>query len=120
MFEFFEINAIPRNKNTNVDLLENVASRLLPSEGIFTDRFYVELLSRPSVPDNFTNWRVFDDDEQLMQFLHKEDTFKDQVIDDKEHVKSLQESASESEPRNLRNTTPKKVLDLEKYFDLQN
>jgi len=66
MFEFFEINVIPRNKNIDVDLLENVASRLLPSEGLITDRFYVELLFRPSIPDNVINWRVFDDDVQLL------------------------------------------------------
>lgn len=120
MFESFEINVIPRNKNIDVDLLANVSSRLLPPKGFIIDNFYVELFFRPSIPDNVTSWRVFDDDKQLLQFLHSEDTFKDQVIDDEEHDKALQESTSKSKPWNLWNTNPKKKLYLERYFDMHN
>jgi ribonuclease HI len=69
-FSSFNINSIPRLNNTEEDLLANVASKLLPAKGISPNAFSVELLFRPSVPDNITNWRVFDDDQQIINFLH--------------------------------------------------
>jgi hypothetical protein len=62
-FSTFNINSIPRSSNAEVDLLTNVASKLLPTEGLSPNAFSVELLFRPSVPNNITNWRVFDDDQ---------------------------------------------------------
>ena len=93
LFDSFKISSIPQNQNMDVDLLGNVASKLLISEDFITDKFFIEFFSRPSVPDNVTNWRVFYDDEKLLQFLHSEYTFKYQVIDDEEHEKALQELA---------------------------
>ena len=62
-FEAFNINSIPRYLNQEADLLANVASRLIPSEGMLANSFSVELLFRPSIPDNVVNWRIFDHDE---------------------------------------------------------
>ena len=61
-FSTFNINSIPRLNNVEADLLANVASKLLPAEGLSPVAFSVELLFRPSVPENITNWGVFDDD----------------------------------------------------------
>ena len=52
---------------------------------------------KPSFPPNVTNWRVFNDDEQLLQFIHDEDTFKGQVIDDEAHKQSLKDPTSDTE-----------------------
>jgi hypothetical protein len=81
----FNISHVPRSLNYDAYLLANVASRLIPSEGIMPDTFSVELLYKPSVPDNVTNWRVFDDDQQIISFLHLEGNFKDSVIDEGQH-----------------------------------
>jgi ribonuclease HI len=54
-FFAFNINSIPRLNNAEADLLANVASKLLPIEGLSPDAFSVELLFRPSVLDNITN-----------------------------------------------------------------
>jgi ribonuclease HI len=62
-FSAFNINSIPRLNNVEADLLANVASKILPAEGLSSDAFSIELLFRPSVLDNITNWRVFDDDQ---------------------------------------------------------
>ena len=70
-------------------MLANVASRLIPSEEILADAFLVELLFRPSKPDNIINWRVFDDDQQLIAFITMKDTFKDAVIDERTHDEDL-------------------------------
>jgi hypothetical protein len=61
----------------------------LPVEGLSPNTFSVELLFRPSIPDNITNWRVFDDDQQIINFLHMEDTFQDAVIDESTHDENL-------------------------------
>jgi hypothetical protein len=75
-FDAFNISPIPRSLNYDVDILANVASKLIPSEGIMPDTFSVELLYKPSIPDNITNWRVFEDDQQIINFLHMKDTFR--------------------------------------------
>jgi len=74
-FSAFNIKSIPRLNNSEVDLLANFTSKLFPAEGLSPNAFSIELLFRPSVPDNVTNWRVFDDDQQIISFLHMEDTF---------------------------------------------
>ena len=88
-FLAFNINFVPRLSNSEVDLLENVASKLLPIEGLSPNAFSIELLFMLSIPDNITNWRVFDDDQQIINFLHMEDTFQDAVIDEDTHDESL-------------------------------
>ena len=63
-FEAFNINSIPRFQNQEVNFLANVASKLVPP-----NTFSIELIFGPSIPDNITNWRVFDDDMQVLNFL---------------------------------------------------
>ena len=62
--------------NFEEDMLANVASNLFPSDDFSHDKISVELIYRSSIPDNITNWRVFEDDEQIINFLHAEDKFK--------------------------------------------
>jgi hypothetical protein len=62
-FSTFNIHSIPRLNNSEADLLANVASKLFPAEGLSPNAFSVELLFRPSVLDNITNWIVFKDDQ---------------------------------------------------------
>ena len=49
--------------NYEADMLVDVASNLYPSDDFSHDKFSVELIYRPSILDNITNWRVFEDDE---------------------------------------------------------
>ena len=44
---------------------------------------------RFSVPNNATNWKLFDDDQQILDFLSAQDTFKGMEIDEAEHDESL-------------------------------
>lgn len=62
-FFSFNIFSDPHYLNVDVDMLANVASRLIPSENFEPNAFSVQLIYRPSVPDNITNWKVFNDDE---------------------------------------------------------
>ena len=80
-FNAFNIVSIPRLKNAADDLLSTSAARLVLSN----NRCSVELLFRPSVPYMITNLRVFDDDQQIIEFLTNDETFKGELIDDEEH-----------------------------------
>jgi hypothetical protein len=83
-FDAFNITAIPREKNILADSLATTASRLSPLEDYEASRFTVELLYRPSVPNNISNWKVFEGDEKIINFLTNQDNFKDLAIDDEE------------------------------------
>ena len=68
--------------NSEVDMLAKVASNLCLSDDFSHDNFFVELIYRSSISDNIMNWRVFEDDEQIINFLHSDDTFRGLVIAD--------------------------------------
>ena len=76
-FHAFNICSIPRVKNAAANLLATSAARLVPTN----NRCSIELLFRPSVPDKITNMRVFDDDQQILECLMNDDTFKGAIID---------------------------------------
>jgi len=71
-FSAFNISSVPRLQNTSADLLAHVASRLIASEDFSPDIFSIELIFRPSIPDNGTNWRVFNNDADIVNFLTSE------------------------------------------------
>ena len=77
-FESFNIRSIPHSLNSKAYMLGNEASNICPCNDFSDDKFYVELIYRRSIPDNITNWRIFEDDEQIINFFHSEDTLRDQ------------------------------------------
>jgi ribonuclease HI len=124
-FSAFNINSIPRLNNAKADLLANVASKLLPAEGLSPNAFSVELLFRPSVPDNIMNWRVFNDDQQIINFLHMEETFQGALIDEQTHNDNLHDFTVIPNPKSpealsdMVNSLPKSVVRLEKFYDFE-
>ena len=73
------------------------------------------MIFRSSVPDNVTNMRVFDDDEKIISFLTNEESFKESIIDEEEHLSSLQ-----NEDADKGNFTPKAVRPPEAGMILRN
>jgi hypothetical protein len=121
-FEAFNITTIPRAKNILVDSLATAASRLSPLEDYEASRFTVEFLYKPSVPNNISNWKVFEGDEQIINFLTNQDNFKDLAIDDE----VFQEQSTETDPHTDQPTDkskshmiPKGIANLENLFDLK-
>ena len=108
-FNAFNINAIPRLQNIGADLLATSASRLVTNN----DKCSIELIFRPSVPENVTNMRVFDDNEQLIEFFTNEESFKESIIDEEESFSGLQ-----NEDAIQGNFMPKAIRTLEGMFDL--
>jgi ribonuclease HI len=124
-FSTFNINFIPRSSNVEADLLANVASKLLPADGLSPNAFSVELLFRPSIPNNITSWRVFEDDQQIINFLHMEETFQGAIIDEQSHDDNLSDFTvipNLKPPEALSdmvNFIPKSVVRLEKFYDFE-
>ena len=56
--------------------------------------FSVELIFRPSTPNNVTNWRVFDDDANIIPFLTYKETFKEEAIDDEQQELQIKECSN--------------------------
>jgi archaellum biogenesis ATPase FlaH len=124
-FDAFNIGHVPHSLSSNVDLLDNVASKLIPFEKLLLDTFSMELLYRTSILDNLTNWRVFYDDEKIIIFLHLEGTFKDSIIDEDQHDGEMDVDVSvsinQSIEKNITNLIKnifKSVRRLEKLHDL--
>jgi hypothetical protein len=107
--------------------LETAASRLSHLEYYEASQFTVEILYKPSVPNNLSNWKVFEGDEQIINFLTNQENFKDLAIDDEifqeqivetdPHAKRDETDQSNDKPRFQ--TIPKWVANLENLFDLR-
>ena len=82
-FHAFNIVSIPRLKNAAADLLATSVARQVPSN----NRCSIELLFRPSVPDLLTNLQVFDDDQQILECLMNDETFKGAIIAAMKNIK---------------------------------
>jgi hypothetical protein len=86
----------------------------------------VELLYKPSVPNNIANWKVFEGYEQIIDFLTNQEIFKDLSIDNE----VFQENLGETDPHEQRGEAdhsskkpkfhmiPKRVANLDNLFDL--
>jgi hypothetical protein len=61
-FEAFNISAIPRSKNILVDSMVIAASTLSTLEDYEASQFTMEFLYKPLVPNNISNWKVFEGD----------------------------------------------------------
>ena len=105
-FNAFNINSIPRFQNAAANFLVVSIARLVPTN----NKCSIELIFRPSILNNVTNLRVFDDDQHIIDFLKNDETFKDSVIDDEDHQANIQSG----------NFMPKGVTTLEGLFDLNN
>ena len=93
-FSAFNIRSVPRSQNFDADLLANTASRLIPPEGLSPQTFSIELMYRPSILDNVINWKLFDDDHQILGFLSAQNTFVGMAIDEADHEKSLYDAST--------------------------
>ena len=96
--------------NAAADTLANATTRFTP----LRDGFSIEIVYKPSVLDSITNLRVFDDDQQVLEFMLNTEVFKDVVIEEVDHNQSLQEAQG----KRKENPMPKGIVSLEKLFDL--
>ena len=84
-FDAFGIKYVLRMHNAAADALGNAAARFTP----LRDGFSIEIVYKPSVPDNITNLHIFDDDPQILEFMLNTEVFKDVVIEEVDHDQAL-------------------------------
>ena len=61
-FDALDLEAIPREENSLADELAVAATTFQLSDELIKDKIKMEVIFRPSVPDNSEHWQVFDDE----------------------------------------------------------
>ena len=93
-----------------------------PLEDYEASRFTVDLLYRPSVSNNISNWKIFEGDEKIVNFLTNKDDIKDLAIDN-EHFQEKKTGTNPQTGQDVGNlkahTIPKGITNLESMFDLK-
>jgi len=80
-FQALNIIYVPIIGNVAANALANATARTTP----LRDRFTIEILYKPSILYNKTNFHVFYDDEHIFHFIANADVFKDATIDEGMH-----------------------------------
>jgi hypothetical protein len=110
-FKIVLLEAIPREDNHTANALVVSASTLQPCEGQLRDLCKMEVLFRPSIPDNLEHWQVFEDDDQIVRFMENSKEFTDSQI-------NFLADSMNLEVINLQNNTlPNGCVPLESLFD---
>ena len=79
---FIELNIsfIPRDHNKTIDSLSLVATHFkIPKQTQL--KYPIEVKYRPSIPNNMRQWRVFEDDLEINNFLELTGEFSNSLID---------------------------------------
>ena len=74
----------------------------------------LEINFRPSIPDNIEHWQVFEDDEQILRFIHNVDEFLNFKVNDQEENKEYY-----GEGDQFNNNVTCGLVALENIFDRQ-
>jgi hypothetical protein len=112
MFDAMDLISVPRDQNSLADNLAVAASTLYPSEDLIKGEGKLEIIFRPSVPDNVDHWQLFRDDKQILRFIQNVQEFSDFNVSYKEEGKDY---VKEDGP--LKNPVPRGITTLEKIFD---
>ena len=82
------------------------------------NKFEIHVKHRPTVPDNQRYWQVFQDDEEIDEFLQNEGKFKDTSIDVEYDDGEVDIEVNQMEVLQLKdNIIPKGLIPLEELFD---
>jgi hypothetical protein len=80
---------------------------------LIDENISVEVIFRPSVPDNTNHWQAFDDDKQVIKFLTHMHEFSYFRVHEKE------EGCNYTGDDDKLNKVPRRVVTKEKSFDRQ-
>jgi hypothetical protein len=105
--------AIPREQNAKADELAVATSTLQLPDSLIDEQISVEVIFRPSVPNNMDHWQVFDDDKQMVKFLLHMHEFSDLAKSMKEEGNNY--TGNDDEVK----APPRKVVSSERDFDRQ-
>lgn len=94
-FDVLSKEAEPRMLNEKVDALFVVASTLQPCKDLLAGG-KLEIIFKPSVPDNVEHWQVFADDAQIIRFINNLQEFVKNEIDWREEGTNYQEQLTDN------------------------
>lgn len=111
LFSEHTLTCVPRIQNGVADALAKATSNLkIPMNS--SNKFEIYVKHRLTVPDNQRCWQVFQDDEEIKDFLHNEGEFKDTSID------TEYDEINQMDVLQLKdNFIPKGLIPLEELFD---
>jgi hypothetical protein len=76
----FNITFVHKDLNQQADSLtfavSNFKTPMFPNL-----KFQIEVIHRPSIPDNIKHWQVFKDDEEIQRFMKTIEDFSNILID---------------------------------------
>ena len=110
------MTCIPRIQNGIADALAKAASNLkIPMNS--SNKFEIHVKHRPTIPDNQRCWQVFQDDDEVNDFLQSKGKFKDTSID-VEYDNGDDVQVNQMQVLQLKdNIIPKGLIPLEELFD---
>lgn len=113
---------VPRDFNDIVDSLATYATLLIPHKDFNQERYTIELVSRPSISDNWDHCQIFNDDNHIINFLEIKYNFNNIYFEGRKcsalDSSSDRESEQKEEILQLKcNKIPKGLVSLQKLFD---
>ncbi len=121
LFSEYTLRCVPRIQNSIVDALAKTTSSLkIPMNS--SNKFKIHVKHCPTIPDNQRYWQVFQDDEEIDDFLQNKGKFKETSIDvendDGKGNGTDEVQINEMDVLQLKNNViPKGLIPLEELFD---
>ena len=100
--------------NGLADKLAVTNSTLQPSDEMINGNGKMEINFQPSIYDNLDHWQVFNDDKQLLRFIHNLQEFEDCKISYQQEDKEYKEHED-----NVKNHISSSLISFENLFDRQ-
>jgi hypothetical protein len=111
-FDALDLVEIPREMNGKANNLAVAASTFQPTDELMNGHGKMEVIFRPSIPDNLDHWQVFSDDKQILRFMNNLQEFSGFKVGYKEEG---HEYIEDDEPKE--NPIPKDFINSEQICD---
>lgn len=113
-FQSYSFSIKTRDQNSVADSLTvSAIFFIIPKHS--SENYEVEFRHRLVIPDNITNWQVFEDDQHIRNFIELKEEFEHNQIDQQNMLIESKESSEVLQLQN--NLIPKGLIPLEKLFD---
>ena len=117
LFLEYTLTCVPRIQNSIDEALAKAASSLkIPMNS--SNKFEIHFKHRLTVPDNQRYWQVFQDDEEIDDFLQNKGKFKETLINEENDDGKDEVQINQMDVLQLTNNIiPKGLIPLEELFD---
>jgi len=117
VFSDYTLTCVPRVQNSIADSLAKASNDLKISMNS-SNKFESHVKHPPVVPDNQIHWKVFQNDEEINDFLQNKGEFENILMDAEHDDGSNELQINQMEVLQLKdNLIPKGLIPLEELFD---